>query len=132
MKEDKLGAKRVTNQRQVILEELKKLTTHPTAEELYLIIKDKIPNISIGTVYRNLNNLAEKGYILKLDNMGSQNRFDGNTEPHIHIVCVKCGKVRDIHKNFSIPKNYKELSKEFEILGYNFNLYGICKECTSK
>jgi Fur family transcriptional regulator, ferric uptake regulator len=127
--QDKLGAVRLTKQRQIILEELKKVKTHPTADEVYIMVRDKLPKISIATVYRNLEALSNTGYVLKIESAGSQKRFDGNTHPHFHIRCINCGKVRDIEKNFKIPDDYKNIKTDFKILGYDFSLYGICKEC---
>ena len=86
-----------TIQRQTICEELCKLTSHPTADELYDIVKKRMPQISLGTVYRNLEQLAECGVILKLETAGRQKRFDGNPAPHHHIRCKVCGAVRDLH-----------------------------------
>ena len=86
----------MSRQRQVILSELRKLKTHPTADDLYLIIKKIMPNISLGTVYRNLNLLAEQGVILKLENAGTIKRFDGNAIKHYHFRCKKCHEIIDI------------------------------------
>ena len=70
---------RMTNQRRVILEELRKVHTHPTVDELYTIVKARMPHISLGTVYRNLDLLTETGEVLKLDSAGSMRRYDGRT-----------------------------------------------------
>ena len=78
---------RMTNQRRVILEELRKVDTHPTVDELYTIVKARMPHISLGTVYRNLDLLTETGEVLKLDSAGSMRRYDGRTEPHRHVRC---------------------------------------------
>ncbi len=127
--DNKLGAVRLTKQRQVILEELKKVTTHPTADEVYMMVKSKLPKISIATVYRNLEELNKSGFVLKIESAGSQKRFDANPKPHIHIKCLECSKVSDIWDDFEIPSNYKNLNTDFTILGYEFILYGICGKC---
>ncbi len=126
---DKLGAARLTKQRQIILEELKKVKTHPTADEVYFMVRDKLPKISIATVYRNLEALSNTGYVLKIESAGSQKRFDGNANPHLHIRCIRCGKVRDIDERFEISEDYKNIKTDFKILGCDFSLYGICKDC---
>ena len=81
---------RVTRQRTVILEELRKLTCHPTADELCDIVRRRLPHISLGTVYRNLDHLAEEGIVLRLDMAGKSKRYDGNIQPHQHGVCDEC------------------------------------------
>ena len=89
---------RNTPQRRVILEELQKTSSHPTAAELYAKVRRRLPRISLGTVYRNLDLLAEMGKIQKLDLAGGETRFDGNPEPHCHMRCVRCGRVDDLHE----------------------------------
>jgi len=98
---DKMSSKkkvniRFTNQRQVILEELRKVTSHPTAYEIYLMVRRRLPRISLGTVYRNLDFLARCGMIQQLELKGTQKRYDGNPTPHYHIRCFNCGRIEDI------------------------------------
>ena len=121
---------RKTRQRQVIVEELLKLSSHPTAAELYEIVRKRLPKISLGTVYRNLELLAQNDVIQKLDISGSEARFDGNPDRHYHVRCVHCGLVDDLH---DIPADLighrlKE-SNSWEILGYRLDFIGICPEC---
>jgi Fe2+ or Zn2+ uptake regulation protein len=87
---------RLTPQRQVILEELAKVKTHPTANEVYDMVRKRLPRIGLGTVYRNLELMADNGMILKLEVGGSQKRFDATTNLHYHIRCTCCGKVDDM------------------------------------
>jgi Fur family ferric uptake transcriptional regulator len=87
---------RTTRQRQLILKELRKVTSHPTADELYAMVRERMPHISLGTVYRNLELLAAGHEILKLESAGNTRRFDGNTRPHRHVRCVNCGCVADV------------------------------------
>ncbi|NNK14655.1 MAG: transcriptional repressor, partial [Desulfofustis sp.] len=82
---------RLTPQRQVILEELAKVKTHPTANEVYDMVRKRLPRIGLGTVYRNLELMADNGMILKLEVGGSQKRFDATTDLHYHIRCTGCG-----------------------------------------
>ncbi len=77
---------RNTQQRQVILEELQKLTSHPTVAEVYEIVRKRLSKISLGTVYRNLELLAQNRTIQKLDISGTEARFDGNPERHWHDI----------------------------------------------
>ena len=125
---------RMTKQREIILEELKKLKTHPTASELYDIVRHKLPKISLGTVYRNLEILAGMGIIKKLEVAGKEKRWDGDTSKHYHFRCVKCGKVEDIflkeedlEKLDSFFKNYINEDVKFEDMNVEIN--GLCSEC---
>jgi len=123
---------RNTIQKTLILETLKKLKTHPTADELYSILRHKLPKISLGTVYRNLESLSENGIIRKLDSIDSQKRFDGDLSPHYHIKCIKCGKVGDIHITpIKLPAKVIDHT-DYEILDYDLELTGICSSCQKK
>lgn len=122
---------RVTMQRKTILETLRSLKSHPTADELYAIIKPRLPRISLATVYRNLELLASEGLIRKILVQGSsQKRFDGNPHPHCHIQCVNCGKVEDIMIDPSIdPISLITERKGFDVRGYHIEFSGICEDC---
>lgn len=125
--------RRNTRQRQVILEELRKLTSHPTAGELYQIVRERLPRISLGTVYRNLELLTSNGAIQKLQISGTVARFDGNPARHNHIQCTECGRLGDLH---DIPADplagaYSEVAG-WEIAGYRIEFIGVCPECRKK
>jgi Fur family ferric uptake transcriptional regulator len=122
---------RNTEQRRVILEELQKLTSHPTATDLYEVVRNRLPKISLGTVYRNLELLAKNNIIQKLDLSGQEARFDGNVSRHYHVRCVRCERVDDLA---DIPAdgstNHFTSSSGYEILGYRIEFYGVCPKCT--
>ncbi len=121
---------RNTQQRQVILEELQKLTSHPTAPDLYHTVRKRLPKISLGTVYRNLELLAQNNIIQKLDISGSEARFDGNPEQHHHVRCIHCGRVDDLNGLSADPVGNKlKESNGWKILGYRLDFIGICPEC---
>lgn len=122
---------RVTIQRKTILETLRRLHSHPTAEELYQLVKPALPRVSLATVYRNLELLASEGLIRKLTIQGSsQKRFDGNPYPHSHAQCLKCGKIEDIIMNPEFdPTSFIKESYGFEIQDYNIEFKGLCAEC---
>jgi len=121
---------RLTKQRSVILEELKKVKTHPTASELYLAVRRRIPNISLGTVYRNLEILGEEGLIMKIG-CDTFNRFDGETKAHQHFFCRNCQKVYDVEENIELKFNQKIFEEKtgHKIQDFNVGVYGICKDC---
>lgn len=124
---------RLTTQRQIILEELAKVTSHPTANEVYDMVRKKLPRIGLGTVYRNLELMAESGVILKLEVGGTQKRFDANVMQHYHIRCTSCGKVDDI--DVDVQHQINELAQkmtDYKVLGHNVEFSGICSTCQIK
>ncbi len=125
---------RMTAQRKAILDAIKKLKTHPTADELYAIVKKYMPRISLATVYRNLEILASEGYIRRLNlGVSGQRRYDGNPEPHYHVVCMKCGKVGDVHLKENVDvKNQITDCDGFYIDSVHLEFWGLCPECANK
>ncbi|RUM40056.1 MAG: transcriptional repressor [Desulfocapsa sp.] len=124
---------RLTTQRQIILEELGKVTSHPTANEVYDMVRKRLPRIGLGTVYRNLELMSETGIILKLEVGGTQKRFDATIDPHYHIRCMSCGKVNDIDIPVieEINKTAAEIS-QYQVLGHHIEFSGICNECSNQ
>jgi len=120
---------RMTKQRRIILEELRKLHSHPTADELYEIVRQRLPRISLGTVYRNLDVLSENGEVLKLESAGSQKRFDGDMHPHCHVRCVSCGKVGDVMDRVPEPEVSEVSAPGFTITHGVTEFYGLCEDC---
>ena len=125
---------RKTKQREVIVEELTRLRTHPSADELYAIVKKRLPRISLGTVYRNLDLLSREGVVRRLEVGGSQMRFDGDIDAHRHIRCIRCGRIDDLAGaskpnacDRSVVKGtgYRVLERRVEFLG-------ICPACRKK
>lgn len=122
--------RRNTRQRTVVLEELKKLSSHPTAAELYELARTRLPRISLGTVYRNLELLAQNGVIQKLQISGSEARFDGEAEGHHHVVCVHCGRIDDVHdltEDF-VRGEIRNLAG-YHVVGFRLHFLGVCPEC---
>jgi Fe2+ or Zn2+ uptake regulation protein len=116
---------RLTNQKRVILEYLKSTKSHPCAKEVYLEVKKKLPQISLGTVYRILNQLKEKGEVREI--LTEVSHFDGDLTPHSHFVCQKCKKIFDVFKEIPELKNKK--LKVGKIKDYQVIFYGFCKKC---
>jgi Fur family ferric uptake transcriptional regulator len=123
----------MTRQRAVILEELRKVTTHPSADELYMLVRRRLPRISLGTVYRNLEILSETGQIQKLDFGCTLKRFDGITKNHYHIRCLRCDRVVDAPAkvNPCLDEDLKAAT-DFQIIGHKLEFIGICPECAAK
>ncbi len=116
---------RLTNQKRVILEYLKSVKTHPSAKEVYFEVKKKLPQISLGTVYRVLNQLKEKGEVREI--LTEVSHFDGDTSFHSHFICEKCKKIFDVFEEIPELKNKK--LKVGKIKDYQIIFYGFCKKC---
>jgi Fur family ferric uptake transcriptional regulator len=123
----------MTKQKMVILEELSKVTSHPTAYEVYEMVKKRVPRISLGTVYRNLEQLWANGKIRRLDLGQGQRRFDAVAQEHMHIQCITCGKGDDVPLNPPInTTTIKETvgsTSGYEVLGLDMDFQGLCPEC---
>jgi len=124
---------RMTRQRRVILEELEKMHSHPSADELYMEVRKRLPRISLGTVYRNLEILSEMGKIQKLETGGSVKRFDWNPSKHYHIRCVACGRIDDA-PIAPLDQIEDDLygATVFTITGHRLEFTGFCPECSKK
>lgn len=119
-----------SKQRQALINELCSRVDHPTAETLYLCLKKEFPNLSLGTVYRNLNMLSADNKIMKISIEGAD-RYDGNPAPHCHFMCNRCLRMFDIEGiNSEAPfKDSLIANVNGKIESYSLNLYGICNDC---
>ncbi len=124
---------RMTPQRKVILEEIAKLKSHPTAGELCRVVRKRLPRISLGTVYRNLDILSQAGLINRLEVAGLERRFDGDTSRHYHVRCTSCGKLSDLELG---PLAFLEAeaaqASDFQIMGHSLEFRGICPQCRAQ
>lgn len=126
----KVSTVKFSKQREAIKLYLQNNKTHPTATKIYEDLREEFPNISLGTVYRNLNFLAEKGEILKISCDDGSDHFDGNPKPHYHFICRKCHCVTDLsvpsldHIDVLAAANFGGT-----IEGHVTYFYGICEEC---
>ncbi len=119
-----------SKQRELVLQTLLANRVHPTADELYYILKPSHPELSLATVYRNLNQLAKHGMVLKIAVPTGADRFDGTITEHHHMICTTCGKVTDLPENYSPNINLDEASNGGnKITGYNIMFYGQCCDC---
>jgi Fe2+ or Zn2+ uptake regulation protein len=122
-----------SKQRDIILNAVKTSTTHPTADELYQEIKVNNSNISLATVYRNLNLLYDMGQIKKISMASSPDRFDKTTADHYHVYCTKCNKVCDVTiKEISDAARKVEDLTGYGNVDYDIVFTGICPECQNK
>ena len=121
--------KRYSKQRACILENLKNREDHPTAEMVYESVRKEIPNISMGTVYRNLKELADHHKILCFTQNG-RDHFDGKEFPHIHVCCTQCGKIEDHYIGREMGFLSAQGREGFTV--QNVIVEGICSECRVK
>ncbi len=121
----------MTRQRRVILEELRAVTTHPTAEEVLAMVRKRLPRVSLGTVYRNLEVLCREGKALRMEPAaGGQRRFDGNTRRHYHVRCCRCGRLADVMlEEFTALHEPAAAASDFEILDHRLEFVGVCPGC---
>lgn len=123
-----LKQRRNTPQRKVILQELSALQTHPTAAELFGIVRAKLPHISLGTVYRNLEVLHQEGLVNKLELAGAETRFDALVEPHLHIRCTGCGRIDDLPPAL-LPHPQAGDLHGYLVQGCRLEYFGVCPDC---
>lgn len=124
---------RYSKQRDTIKKGLEKFCIHPSAEELYLKLKPQNPNLSLATVYRNLNQLAASGEIKKIEGLSEQVHYDHNNNEHFHIICMECNKIEDLPPEMadSLKKILSDKC-DFEIFSYDILVKGICKTCKAR
>lgn len=122
---------RFSKKREAILTCLQNTKSHPTAEWIYDRLKPTYPDLSLGTVYRNLLQMKKAGLICSIGTVDGQERYDADMVPHVHAVCMRCGKVEDLSA-FSVP-DQKIIELEqltgFQLVSAKIQLSGLCKEC---
>ncbi len=122
-------ARKRSHQRDCIISYLISTKEHPTAETVYEHVREELPNISLGTVYRNLNLLADDGKILRFTALSGNVRFDGNPQQHYHFVCRECGRVLDLEVELNHIDKLAGADFDGIIEGHSVIYYGICPDC---
>ena len=120
--------------RNAVLQCLRESKEHPSAETLFAILKPQIPDLSLGTVYRNLNLFKQQGLAITVATVGGTERFDGNTLPHVHFICNDCGAVIDLD-DMSVPASLIQAAATCcggSVTGCQLSFHGQCRECLSK
>jgi Fe2+ or Zn2+ uptake regulation protein len=121
-------SERLTNQKYIILDFLKNTKSHPSAEEVFWAVRKKLPQISLGTVYRNLEIFVQKNIVREIST--TIKRFDADLNIHHHFICSHCNKIFDLEEIKIDKKNIiTKTSSIGTINNYNFFVYGICKKC---
>ena len=123
-----MNGKRYSRQRELIYEALRQTEQHPTAEMIYQWLKPANPSLSLGTVYRNLNLLADEGAIRRM--AFPVERYDAKTMPHPHFCCDQCGAVYDLHLPYDAELDRQALLASWhDVTGHEVVFHGICTKC---
>lgn len=127
-----MAGKRYSRQRELIYNTVLGSKEHPTAEMVYQWLKPANPNLSLGTVYRNLNLLAEEGILIRMP--FPVERYDGDIRPHSHFRCKVCGRVYDLMLDHdpAIDRLASEAAPGFQVEGHDLTFTGVCPECLKK
>lgn len=126
----KLSGVRITPQRHAILTFLMESMGHPTADEIYRALAPRFPNMSVATVYNNLKMFIEAGMVRELTYGDNSSRFDADVSNHYHVICEKCGKIKDF--TYSSLEDVEQKAEEmtgFQVHGHRMELYGVCGDC---
>lgn len=123
-----------SRKRAAILEALQHTTQHPTAEEIFRTLKPQYPDLSLATVYRNLNHFCERGQAVSLGPVDGFERFDGEVSPHAHLICTRCGRVVDIWQGLPSPEEVEAIDREngCRVEGANVMFIGLCSQCNAE
>ena len=125
------GTTKRFRKRDAILSCLRSTDTHPSADWIYENVKREIPNISLGTVYRNLSLFKEQGTIVSIGTVRGVERFDGNTAPHVHYICSGCGSVLDL-AGMAVPEELNCAAARCSggrVDSCQLTFTGICGQC---
>ena len=122
---------RYSKKREAILNAIRSTTCHPSAEWIYQTLKPTHPDLSLGTVYRNLVFFQQQGQVQSVGVVNGQERFDGNTAPHSHFVCTNCGAVIDLHSIKLDSSLTRDVSEQYGLAVecHELTFYGRCQTC---
>jgi Fur family peroxide stress response transcriptional regulator len=124
------GEGRLTRYRKVVLESLRSTESHPTAAEVYRLVRRRSPGVAYATIYNSLNWLEQKGFIRRIDFVGEAARYDPIVEPHDHLVCDRCGALKDVWLKLPAQLLGRAARGEgFRVERHRTELFGLCGEC---
>lgn len=122
--------KRHSRKREAILEAIRSCPSHPTAEGIYTQLKPQFPDLSLATVYRNINEFVKSGDVVSIGVINSKEHYDGTTAPHSHFICDRCGEIYDVFTGLAPDLGLiGEESELGRVTSCEFTLRGICKRC---
>lgn len=126
--------RRMTRQRQVVLEAVRMNPSHPAVDQLYSEVRKVLPRISLATVYRNLEELVKEGLIRRLEPEQNPMRFDGDVSEHYHVTCTRCGRIEDAafaagDRNLDTLEAALGRLTKYGIFGHRLEFIGLCTDC---
>ena len=123
---------RYSHQRELILREVRSRMDHPTAEMICTALRAESPRLSLGTVYRDLNTLVEKGDIRRVSVPGGADRFDGETTPHQHLYCRRCHRVESLYIPDRKLQDFIDACPGVRAESYSLIAFGLCSDCSKE
>ena len=120
--------------RNAILEYLRSTTAHPSAEMVFAGLKPEIPDLSLGTVYRNLSLFKKQGLVSSVATVNGVERFDGNTQPHVHFICESCDGVTDLF-DMQVPESLRTVAEDCsggQVSACQLSFTGCCQSCINR
>lgn len=125
------SGQRFTEQRAAVFRFLRSTESHPTADEVFLRVRDDVPGISLATVYKSLETLVGCGLAVKLAHGDGSARYDGRTDEHHHLRCLDCGRVMDLPGRVDAGEvaRLEASARTFRVTGYSLELTGYCGAC---
>jgi len=124
-----LGSRKNTAHWRLILDAVRDLDVHPTAEQVFGYVSRRCPTIGKATVYRNLSRMVEAGEILSVNNLVGPARYDRKLDEHCHFVCRVCGRIFDVSGDFDAIRAGAGIPDGFDVEVYNVSFDGICRNC---
>jgi len=123
--------KKYSRKREAILEKIRSTDTHPSAEWIYSSLKSEIPDLSLGTVYRNIAEFLREGLIISVGVVNGQERYDGTTNQHNHFICDECGSIIDIPYPVSLESIDQSVSETcgVKVMRHDLSFHGLCPNC---
>ena len=119
----------MSRQKEAIYKIVASTMEHPTADWIYQKVRARMPHISLGTVYRNLNSLCQEGRLLEISTQKGPSRYDANVSRHAHLRCVQCDRLEDVwEKNFDTQYSRRTIHG-FRVLDYRLEMLGLCPDC---
>ncbi|MDE1155508.1 MAG: Fur family transcriptional regulator [Acidobacteriaceae bacterium] len=123
----------MTHQRQVLFETLQSMYGHPSPEDVYVRVKEKVPAISLATVYKNIHLFVDSGLLREVSVHHGTLRVETNQHPHHHLICSECNQITDIDQGeLGFTPGRTKLANGFKVERYAVDVIGICPQCQAK
>ena len=124
------SGRNLTRQRRAILHAMRSTTAHPTAMDVFDRVRGELPNITLATVYRNLSVLQELGLVVEVSTPGPASRYDAVIDSHLHIVCIRCGRVDDVSVEDGVDIDEPVARQTgYKVVGHSTTYQGVCPQC---